>query len=171
MDEDALDRAIDAAVGALMARQPSRALGYKVMERVRERAVPAPRRFVWVAAAAGVALSSGIATMFVMRAPSEVVQLPREIHPPVAQAAVVLAVPADVSWQTPETNPVTVRSARTVALRMALPPSDVSPIAPIETQPIVLAAVEVPQLEAEATLVDPITIEPLIMEPLAVSND
>ena len=154
-----------------MARQPSRALGYKVMERVREGAVPAPRRFVWVAATASVALCAWIATMFVMRAPFEAVQLPREIHLPVAPAAVVMGVPADVPWQTPETNRVPMRSARRVAPRMALPPNDVSPIAPIETQPIVLAAVEVPHLEAEATLVDPITIEPLIIEPLAVSND
>ena len=39
MDERELDRAIDAAAGGMMAREPSRSLGYNVMARVRERNV------------------------------------------------------------------------------------------------------------------------------------
>ena len=51
MDERELDRAIDTAARELMAREPGRALSHNVMARVREGAVPAPRRFVWMAAA------------------------------------------------------------------------------------------------------------------------
>ena len=52
MDERELDRAIDAAAGAMVAREPSRSLGHAVMARVREGDAPAPRRFVWMTAAA-----------------------------------------------------------------------------------------------------------------------
>ena len=146
-----------------MARQPSRALGYNVMERVRETAAPAPPRYVWVSAAAGLALCAGLAALLVTRAPSGVVLLPRSLSLPIAQAAVVPEVP--------NMTPAAVRPARRVAPRVARPPTDASPIAPIETQQILLAAIDVPQLEAETTWVDPITIEPLIIEPLGASND
>ena len=53
MDQRDVDRAIDEAAAAMMAREPGRALGYTVMARVRETAPASPRRFVWVSAAAG----------------------------------------------------------------------------------------------------------------------
>lgn len=171
MDERALDRAIDAAAGALVAREPSRALGYHVMERVREHAAPARRRLVWVGAAAGIALCAGIAAMFAARPASEAVRLPRATALPVAQAAKVPEAPANDHWRTPEKKPVTVLAGTRVPARAPRPPVDVSPIAPISTEPIVLAAIDVPQLDAETTLVSPITIEPLVIEPLAASND
>ena len=62
MNERELDRAIDAAAGRMMAREPSRALGHNVMARVRENPAPARRSLAWVAAAAGIVLCAAIAT-------------------------------------------------------------------------------------------------------------
>ncbi len=112
MNECELDRAIDAAAGAMMTREPSRSLGRTVMARVREAHAPAPRRAIHI-----------------------------------------------------------VRSARSVATYAPLPLSDVSPIEPIQTEPIVLSSIEVPQLERETTAIDTLSIEPLTIEPLAASND
>jgi Sigma-70, region 4 len=56
-----LDRAIDAAAGAMMTREPSRALGYNVMARVREADAPAPRRFVWLMSAGSLVVCGALA--------------------------------------------------------------------------------------------------------------
>ena len=45
-------------------------------------------------------------------------------------------------------------------------PIDVSPIDPIQTEPIVLSALDLPPLEREFTSIDTIEIEPLTIEPL-----
>jgi hypothetical protein len=61
-NEREIDRAIDAAAGAMMTREPSRALAYAVMSRVRDGRAAAPRRFVWVLAAASAVVFGAIAT-------------------------------------------------------------------------------------------------------------
>jgi hypothetical protein len=61
--------------------------------------------------------------------------------------------------------------ARRVATRAPLPRTDVSPIEPIHTHPIVLSSLDVPQLQRETTVIDALNVEPLTIEPLATSND
>lgn len=172
MDERALDRAVDVAAGTLMAREPSRALGHHVMARVREDAAPAPRRIVWLTAAAGVAVAAALAMVLVARAPSQTVALPREVRLPVARAAVMPGVPAGLVAETTRIESAGPRVVRTVASPAPLPPGDVSTIAAIETEPIVVATIEVPQLERETvTSIETISIDPITIEPLSASND
>jgi hypothetical protein len=54
----------------------------------------------------------------------------------------------------------------------AAPPTGVSPIAPLGAEPIVVAAIEVPQIETGAPVsIEVLTIERLTIEPLTASND
>ena len=155
-----------------MAREPSRALGYRVMARVREHPAPAPRRIVWLTAAAGVVVTAAIAMVLVTRAPSQTAAPPRDVRLPVGQAAVMAELPATLVAETARIDSAGPRGVRTVASPAPLPPTDESTIAPLETQPIVVATIEVPQLEHEAiTAIETIGIEPITIEPLSASND
>ena len=113
----------------------------QVMARVREDAAPAPRSIVWIAAAAGFVLCAAIATArdesdacnqsFICR---------RRRNCAIAQAAVVPAVPIgrphdDAASETCR-HP---NSGAKVESATASPPDDVSPIEPIETEPIALS--------------------------------
>ena len=145
MNERELDSAIDAAAGTLMAREPSRALAYRVMARVRERPPP-PRPFVWIAAAATIALCAAIATVVMNQAPPAI-RLPLAAKLAIAEAAVV---PGCSGWP-PAGDPAAARRrcpefGESVSRGM-LPPDDASTIEPIETEPIALSMIEVPQLE------------------------
>jgi hypothetical protein len=172
MDERELDRAIDAAAGRMMAREPGRALSHNVMARVREGAAPAPRRLVWIAAAASIVLCAAIATAL-MIGPAAVVPLtPDAPSMAFGQPDIATLPPMTVALETPSAH----RNARaTIAARSTSPapppPSDVSPIAPIETEPIVLSTIDVPVLERDTAVIDVLNIEPLTIEPLSASND
>ena len=173
MDQREFDRAVDAAAGGLIRREPSRALGYTVMARVRANAGPRPkRRVVWLSAGVGAALCAAIAMMVMTGAPPGANVLPRELHLPVAQAALAPAVPIDAPREPPRPRHVAVRAATGGVSRSMPVLPEVSTIEPIETPPIVLTTIEVPQLDREgAASIDSIRIEPITVEPLAVSND
>lgn len=171
MNERELDRAIDVATQGMMAREPGRALSFNVMSRVREEAAPAPWGFAWIAATASFVLCAAIAIALTSRVPSVALSLPASPPLAVAQPPVVPAFHlALIAEDTPPR-----RIARSAAQRRAvpapLPPTDVSAIEPIETQPIAMTAIDVPLLEPETTVIDRITIEPLTIEPLSASND
>jgi hypothetical protein len=172
MDERELDRAIDAAAGAMMTHEPSRSLGYSVMARVREGDAPAPRRLVWMTAAASLVLCGAIAIAVTSRTPALVLSLPQAVRLPVGEPAIVADVPVTIVSDTASTRRVIplAPGASRVGSRVALP-IDVSPIDPIQTEAIVLSALELPPLEREFTSIDTIEIEPLTIEPLAASND
>jgi len=172
MNERDLDRAIDAATRELMAREPSRALSNNVMARVRESGSPAPRRLVWLPAVAAAVLCVAIATVMMNRAPSDaVLVLPGAPPAAVGQPAIAALPPMTVAVEMPSARrnaraPIAARAAST-----APPPMDGSPIAAIETEPIVLPTLDVPVLEQETAVIDVLTIESLTIEPLAASND
>jgi hypothetical protein len=169
--ERELDRAIDVAGETLMAREPSRALSHRVMARVRGSAAPAPRRFVWVAAAVTVVLVSVIATAVISQMPLATPSLPGSRPLTVGQPAVAPERRLAVLGQETPRRMAHVRVQRRTLGPAPFLPADVSPIEPIETQPIAMTAIDVPQLERETTLIDAITIEPLTIEPLSASND
>jgi hypothetical protein len=172
MDERELDRAIDAAAEAMVAREPSRSLGYNVMARVREGKAPAPRRFMWMTAAACFVLCAAIAIALMSRTPAVVPSPPQVARLPVGEPAIVADAPVTIVTDTTSPRRVlpVARGASRVEPRVAMP-IDVSPIDPIQTEPIVLSALELPPLEREFTSIDTIGIEPLTIEPLAASND
>jgi hypothetical protein len=177
MDERELDRAIDTAAGMMMAREPRRALSYNVMARVRENVEPAQRKFVWMTAAAVVVLCASIAIALMSGAPATAVPPPRAAdlplaQPPVARLPMVADAPVAVTREMPPSRrSVSARIATKVVVPMSLLPDDTSAIEPIQTEPIVLTAIDVPQLEREATSIETLNIEPLTIEPLAASND
>ena len=173
MNERNLDRAIDAAAGAMMTREPSRTLGYAVMARVREDQPPAPRRWVWVSAAASLVASAAIAIATIGQTPVTIAPLPRAAQLTVGQPPMIPSAPVTLLTEaTRARRPIRiVRSARSAATRAPLSPSDVSPIEPIRTEPIVLSSIDVQQLERETTVIDALNVEPLTIEPLAMSND
>ena len=171
MDERELNRAIDTAAGKMIGREPGRSLSHTVMARVREGHTPAPRRFVWMTAAAGV-LCGAVAIALMSGPAATVIPPPRAARLPIAPPPVVSSGPATVVLETPAARRrSTSRIAGNVAAPVRLPPNDVSAIEPIETEPIVLSAIEVPQLEPEITSIETLDIEPLTIEPLALSND
>ena len=148
MKDHELDRAIDAATQNLVAREPSRALRHNVMARVREAAAPAPSRLRWVAADGERRAVRAMAIALMSRGPAAVFPpLPPARSVAVAQPVVAPTPPIPVPPATAARRiapaPIAVRAALT-----ATPPSsDVSPIAPIETEPIVLPTLDVPLLE------------------------
>ena len=173
MNERDLDRAIDAAAGAMMSREPSRALGYTVMARVRDGRAATPRRSVWVTAVATLVVCGAIAMTLINGMPSAVPPLPHAVHLAVGQPPAMPSASIALATEATPARPAVhvVRGARSAATRAALPPRDVSPIEPIQTNAIVLSSIDVPQLERETTAIDALTVEPLTIEPLATSND
>ena len=140
-----------------MAREPSRALGYNVMARVREgaRAV-APRRFVWIDGRGGFVLCAAIAT-----AALRVERPPADRSLPPARTAADRAVANRSTADRPIVGrcsrlPLVARRSVAAPERERRPPATaaaadrVSTIEPIETEPIALSAIDVPQLEREA---------------------
>jgi len=172
MDERELDRAIDAAAGAMMTREPSRSLGYSVMARVRQGKAPASRRFAWIAATASLVVCGAIAIALIDRTSAPVAPLPRAAQLPVSQPPVLPDAPvALVTDATPTRRIIPrARDASRVPPPVSLP-IDASPIEPIQTESIVLSALELPPLEREFTSIETIEIAPLTIEPLAASND
>ena len=173
MDERELDSAIDTAAGRMMAREPGRALGDNVMARVREKPSAAPRRLVWMQAAAAVILFTTIPIVLMYRAPSEVVlMLPAAPPAAIGQPAIAALPPLIVATETPSPHWNTRATiAAQTASAVPPPPRDISPIEPIETEPIVLSTIDVPVLVRETAVIDVLNIEPLTIEPLAASND
>ena len=171
MNEHELDRAIDRAAGDLVAGEPSRALTYKVMARVRKGDAPTPRRFVWAMAAASLVLSVAIATSLVNRATPVAFPAAPPARVPAFGPSLVAVSPIAVVDETTERfdHPIGSRAAATAA-SLPLPFVDI-PIDPIETASITVPAIDVPQLEREATAINTLTVEPLTIEPLAASND
>jgi len=172
MNERELNRAIDAAAGAMVAREPGRSLGHSVMARVREGDAPAPRRLVWMTAAASLVLCGAIAIAVMSRTSAIVLLPPQAARLPIGKPPIVADVPVTIISDTTSTRRVMPRApgVSRAGARVALP-IDVSPIDPIETEPIVLSALDLPPLEREITSIDTIEIEPLTIEPLAASND
>lgn len=172
MNDQEIDRLIDHAAAQIAAREPSRALTRAVMAGVREPATPAPRRFVWAMAGATAVLCGAVAIAVMNRAPAPAVESPADAPSLVAPPAVVTA-PLPVGRPQPavERRTATVAVARQRSSPAPLPPNDVSAIDPIETEPIAVLAIEVPQLEREITSIEVIHIEPLTIESLTASND
>ena len=170
MSERELDCAIDTAARDMMAREPGRALSYNVMARVRGGAEPA-RRFAWTAAAAGIIVCAAVASVLMTRS-NGMLRLPPELRLSIAETAVLPELPIE-SRQEPTPARVAAASVVRTTASPAAPVSshDVSTIEPIETLPIAVAAIDVPQLEREATVIETIDIEPITIEPLAASND
>ena len=170
-DEQEFDRTVDAAARAMMAREPSPSLGYAVMTRVREGRAPAPRRLWWMAVTASLVVCGAIVLLMALnsRAPL-VAALPAAAQLRVGQLPVEPRAPV-TEIMSAANNAAPVRRRSGMATRVTLPPGDVSSIEPIQTEPLVLSAVEVPQLERETPAIGILTIEPLTIEPLAASND
>lgn len=173
MNEHELNRAIDAAAEQMMAREPSRALGYAVMARVREDVAPATRRLGWMMAAVTLVLCAALAIALINRPHAVTIpSIPFAARLPIGAPPAVLQAPRAVARHTVPTRLATPAAVATrVATSLPLPPTDVSPIELIETEPIALSAIEVPRLEREVTLIETISIEALTIEPLAASND
>ena len=154
----------------MMAREPSRALSYNVMARVRGGA-ELPRRFAWAAAAAGIVVSVAIASVLMTRSDGAL-PLPPELQLSIGETAALPELPNDAR-QKPSPARVAAASVvrRTPSPAAPVSSNDVVTIEPIETQPILVAAIDVPQLEREATVIETIDIEPITIEPLAASND
>lgn len=167
-----LDRAIDSVASSMMTREPSHGLGSAVMARVRGEHASAPRGFTWHTAAASLVVCGGIAMALISQT-ATVVPEPRGVRLTVGQPPVIPSASAALVMEpTPPRRAIRiVRSARTVVRRAPLPLGDASPIEPIQTDPIVLSSIDVPQLTREATAMDTLNIEPLTIEPLAASND
>jgi hypothetical protein len=172
MSQDDLDRAIDTAAERIIAREPGRALASRVMTRVREGDAPAPKRFVWAAAAASVFVCGVTAAALMYRAPQTIPSLPA------APSFAVARPPATVG--PPIVMAPDVRAARSSrgasaavggAAAMELP-ADTSPIAALQTDPIVVAVIDVPRLEpVEPATIEALNIEQLTIEPIVASND
>jgi hypothetical protein len=170
MNEQELERAIDAAAGDLVRHEPGRALAYEVMARVREHVQPAPRRFVWAATAAGVLFCATLSFVLLYRIPLGIPTLPSARPFAVAQIP-TLAPPiaADDLLSAHRVSPASITQRAAPPARPL--PIDVSPIDPIQTEPIAVSELDVPQLARETTSIPDITIEVLTIEPLAASND
>jgi hypothetical protein len=144
-----------------------------VMARVLASASPVPRRLVWMPFAAAAVLCVATAIALMNRAPSDVVLvLPAAPSAAVGQPAIAMLPPMTVALEIapPRRNarpPIVSRAASP----SPLPPGDVSPIAAIVTEPLVLPTLDVPVLEQEIAVIDVLTIESLTIEPIAASND
>jgi hypothetical protein len=168
MNERELERAIDAAARAMMAREPGRSLGYTVMARVRDEHAPERRPYVWATAAASLVVGGAIAMTLVRETPTTLPLLPRAAQLTVGQPAVIPNASIALTAATPRPA---IHVVRGVDTRAPVSIGDVSPIEPIQTVPIVLSSIDVPQLERETTAIDALNVEPLTIEPLAASND
>lgn len=172
MSDFQFDRLIDSAARQMVSHVPSRRLRGAVMARLREPEPVAPRRLAWMTAtAAMVAVVLGAMVVALMNR-SPALQSP----PPVA--SLVGRQPQTtrpLTVQTPppaaDQKPMAVAVRRRSRVPVWLPPNDVSAIEPLETEPIVMTAVEVPPLGSERTPIDHIEIEALTIEPLTASND
>ena len=172
MNEHELDQAIDRAARDLVAREPSRALTYSVMRRVRDD-VASPRTLVRGSTAASVLVCVAIAIVFLYRAP-QVIPLAPTARPFAVGAP---AAPIDPSiMMTNDTrlaphsvhSPIVRRPASAAAVLLV----DASPLEPIEPEPISVTAVDVVQIERESPAsIEALGIEELTIEPLAASND
>ena len=172
INEREIDRAIDAAAGAMMTREPSRALGYTVMARVRDGHADAPRRLPWVLAATSVVVCGAIAITLIRQTPTRVAPLPPAAQLTMGQPPTIPDASSALATEVTPVRPTTiVRTTRRAAERALFPFSDVSPIEPLQTPAIALSAIVVPQLERETTAIDALNVEPLTIEPLATSND
>jgi hypothetical protein len=168
MNEQDLDRVIDSAAADLIGREPTYTLRHKVMARVRESELTAPRRFVWTTA--GLAAAAGLVFALVMleRTPAPMVQNAAPVGPTIAERPT-----ATVDRSVPELESAP-QAALPVARRrvpLRLPPDDPSPIEAITTEPVVLPSIDLPPLENQAAFVEGLEIEALTIEPLTASND
>lgn len=173
MSDRDLDRPIDAAARQLIAREPGRALTHAVMARVREDEKPRLQRLAWIAAPAGMLVCAAIAITILNRLPQT---LPAVAAPPplaIGQPLTALEPPIVLAHvMVPSRRNRSVVSSRAIASNTAAVPRDVSPIAPIDAEPITVAAIHVPRLESFAPVsIEALNIEQLTVEPLAASND
>lgn len=171
MDERELNRAIETAARALVTREPDRALGGRVMARIEGAPAPARPGFAWMAAAASLAACAAIAIALspppavmssLPQAPEVFLGQPAAVPPPATEPAALAVLLPRIA-------------RRDVAARVASAApsltSDASPIEPLETAPIALSPLDVPDLAPETTSIGTLEIAPLTMEPLAASND
>ena len=179
MSEHDLDRLIDSAAEQMVARDPSDSLGARVLSRVRERQMeegPRRRVFVWATAAASVALLCGTVAILITRSPvpTQPASAPAQsivLQPPAAPVDQGVPVPSPPS-PSQDRAPIVAAVAEPALRPMRLPPPEVSSvIEPLEAEPIVLSAIEVPLLEQETHSIARIEIEALTIEPLTASND
>jgi hypothetical protein len=174
MNERELDRAIDAAAGAMMTREPSRSLGCTVMARVREDVKPSSYRRLWVTAAASVLLCAAIAAGLMYRTPPTIPSMPAA-QPFVLAAPPVITEPALMAANEVRPAPVRRRDSASASERRApavLLPVEISPIEPLEAEPIAVASIDVPRLQPDPPVsIKALEIDELTIEPLAASND
>lgn len=177
MDARELDRAIDRAAGELIAREPSRALSYAVMARVRAGDVSTSTpRGTWLKVASCVCAGGIVVAYLATNRP--VTQIPAAATPQVAhtEPTPLPVPPVELVRETQaESRPTSQRRRATNVTRAPIfvPRAviDVAQIEPIHAEPIAVSPIEVPQLAREATSIETITIEPLTIEPLMASND
>ena len=172
IEHDDLDRAIDTAARQLIGHAPSRGLTDAVMTRVREDARPSSHRLMWAAVPASVLLCMALAVTMLSRPPQSLPEV-AAARPLVIGQPLAVVEPPD--FAAPDVT-ASGRSRSAFASRMMASnaqalPHDVSPIAPIDAQPIAIAAIEVPQLELPApATIEALTVEHLTIEPLPASN-
>lgn len=170
MDSRELDRVIDRAAEELIGREPSRALGYNVMARVCEGAVPAPRG-AWLKAACLCAAGLVVTYLAINRPTQEIPPAPTPARTEPAPAPRVEAREAVAESRSQSRARGVVRPTRAPAILPAAT-GDVMSIEPIGTEAIVVPSIEVPRLEPGAPLsIEVLNIEPITIEPLAASND
>jgi hypothetical protein len=173
MNERELDRAIDTAAASLVAREPGRSLSYEVMARIREDANPSSHRLVWVMAPAIVLLCAAIAVTILNRSPQTLPAVATAPPLAIGQSLAVVEPPIVLAHDTaPSRRNRSAVSSRTIASNTTALPRDVSPIAPLVTEPIAVAVIDVPRLESFAPVsIEALDVEQLTIEPLAASND
>lgn len=171
VNERELDRAIDVATRAMMNREPSRGLSRNVMARVRGEAAPQRLRLRWVVATAALLVCAALALSSASRGLDSAVRLPSDVQLAIAQGPVVPVAPAQALREAPRRVTFTRPSGMTSMPPLRMSESDALTIAPLETEPIALTTIDVPQLERETTFIETIDVAPLTIEPLAASND
>jgi len=172
MNEHELDRAIDRAAHDLVVREPGRTLTYNVMARVRDD-VASPRTLVWASAGAGALVCVAIAIVFLYRAPQNIPSVPTArpfaVGAPATTIDPSIVMTNDARPAPRSVNAPMVRRTAPTAAELAV---NVSPIEPIEPEPISVAAIDVVQVERESPAsIEALRVEELTIEPLAASND
>lgn len=175
MDTREFDRAIDAAAGELMVREPSRALSFNVMARVRGGDVSTPRG-AWLKVASVCAAGIVVAYLAMNRSTPEIptTARPQVLRTELAPVPVPRIEPAQEAHadSRPQSLPRRTAVARRAPLVFTPAAVDVAPIEPIRAEAVAVPAIVVPALEAEPPAsIENLTVDALTIEPLAASND
>ena len=181
MKDADFDRAVEAAAEQLVRREPRETMTDGVMARIQSRPRVTVMRPVWIAASLCAVVLSGVIGWVMMS------------WPPAADPRLHTSVPAEVASPAtsalrvePVTPPAPANSASIVvpsatrrvapALQAPVPPVALdtgiaSALESLQTEPLVVTAIELAALETPAVSVEQIQIEDITIEPLTASND